>query len=113
MSEKLSWGILGTGAIAKTFARGVQHSQTGRVAAVGSRTQAAADAFGQETNIPAGHRHATYDDLLADPTVQAVYIATPHPFHAHWAIRAARAKKHLLVEKPIGLNAAEAMAVIE
>src|SRR5881397_2692544 len=111
MSEKLSWGILATGSIAKTFARGVANSRTGRLAAVGSRTQGSADAFGEEQKVPAGHRHGSYDDLLADPSVQAVYIATPHPLHAHWAIRAAAARKHLLVEKPIGLNAAEAMAI--
>lgn len=113
MSEKLSWGILATGAIAKAFAGGVRRSKTGRLAAVGSRTQASADAFGQVFDIPADHLHGSYEALLADPTVQAVYIATPHPLHAHWAIQAARAGKHLLVEKPIGLNHAEAMAIVE
>jgi predicted dehydrogenase/aryl-alcohol dehydrogenase-like predicted oxidoreductase len=113
MQEKLAWGILGTGNIAKTFATGVKGSQTGRLAAVGSRAQASADAFGDQFDIPARDRHASYEALLADSTVQAVYIATPHPLHAQWAIRAADAGKHLLVEKPIGLNAAEAMAIIE
>src|SRR5438067_9940242 len=113
MAEKLAWGILGTGTIAKTFARGVQKSKTGTLAAVGSRSQESADAFGDALSVPAGHRHAGYDALLADPSVQAIYIATPHPWHAHWAIRAAAAKKHLLVEKPIALNAADAMAIVE
>jgi len=113
MSEKLAWGILGTGSIAKTFARGVNQSKNCRLAAVGSRTKESAETFGEALNVPVGHRHASYESLLADPTVQAVYIATPHPFHIDWAIRAAAAKKHLLVEKPIGLNAAEAMAIIE
>ena len=113
MSEKLAWGILGTGNIAKTFATGVQRSQSGRLAAVGSRTQAAANTFGEAHHIDLAHRHENYEALLADPAVQAVYIATPHPLHAHWTIRAADAGKHLLVEKPIGLNAAEAMAIIE
>src|SRR5262245_45402282 len=113
MSEKLAWGILGTGSIAKTFATGVLGSKTGVLAGVGSRTQGSADEFGNSFHIPAGHRHASYEALLADSSVQAVYIATPHPLHAQWAIRAADAGKHVLVEKPIGLNAGEAMAIIE
>ena len=98
MAEKVAWGILGTGNIAKTFATGVRGSQTGRLAAVGSRTQAAANGFGDAFSIDQAHRHASYEALLADPAVQAVYIATPHPLHAEWAIRAADAGKHILVE---------------
>jgi predicted dehydrogenase/aryl-alcohol dehydrogenase-like predicted oxidoreductase len=111
MSEKLAWGILSTGRIAHTFAQGVQQSETGVLAAVGSRSQASADKFGDELKIP--RRHGSYEALLADKDVQAVYIATPHPGHAEWAIKAAEAGKHLLCEKPVGLNHAEAMAIIE
>ncbi len=111
MTEKLTWGILGTGNIANTFARGLASSQTGTLLAVGSRTQASADEFGEKWNV--SHRHASYEALLADTEVQAIYISTPHPFHAEWAIKAAEAGKHVLCEKPIGLNAAEAMAIIE
>ena len=107
----LRWGILGTGNIAATFAKGVAASRTGEVVAVGSRSQSSADAFGDKHTI--GRRHASYDVLLADDRVQAVYVSTPHPFHAEWAIKAAEAGKHVLCEKPIGLNAAEAMAMIE
>jgi len=110
-NNRLHWGILGAGNIAKAFARGVQHSATGELVAVGSRDQAKADKFGGELNIPT--RHGSYEALLADPNVQAVYIALPHPFHTVWAIRAAEAKKHLLVEKPIAINHAEAMAIVE
>src|SRR5437667_3295822 len=113
MAEKLAWGILGTGAIAKTFAKGVIGSTSGVLAAVGSRTSESAESFGKQFAIPARHRHGSYDELLADASVQAVYIATPHPLHAQWAIAAASAKKHVLVEKPIALNAAEAMAIVE
>ena len=75
--EMLAWGILGTGNIARTFARGVQGSETGTLVAVGSRSQASADAFANEFDIPL--RYAGYAELLADPSVQAVYIALPHP----------------------------------
>ena len=67
---KLAWGIIGTGAIARAFAEGVKRSQTGRLAAVGSRTRQAAERFAREAQVP--RAHASYDALLDDPTVQAV-----------------------------------------
>ena len=111
MTEKLTWGILGTGNIAGTFAKGLATSETGELLAVGSRTQASADEFGARWDI--AHRHGSYEALLTDKDVQAIYISTPHPMHAEWAIKAAEAGKHVLCEKPIALNAAEAMAIIE
>lgn len=111
MSKTLAWGILGTGAIAKTFAQGLMAATTGKLLAVGSRTQEDAETFG--ARFAALHRHGSYEALLADPDVQAVYIATPHPLHAEWALKTARAGKHILCEKPIALNHAEAMAIIE
>ncbi|MBA2363272.1 MAG: aldo/keto reductase [Chloroflexia bacterium] len=111
MSNMVVWGILGTGSIARTFARGVQGSRTGELAAVGSRTQESANAFGEEFGL--ARRHGSYEELLADEAVQAVYIATPHPMHAEWAIKAAEAGKHILCEKPVALNYPEAMAVVE
>ncbi len=111
MTERLSWGILGTGFIARRFARALAESRTGKLVAVGSRTRAEADRFGAELGID--RRYAGYEALLRDPDVQVVYIATPHPMHAEWAIRAAEAGKHVLCEKPIGINHAEAMAIVE
>ena len=111
MTTKLNWGVLATGSIAHTFARALAHSKTGRLVAVGSRTAAAATAFGQQYGVTACH--GSYEALLGDPHVDAVYIATPHPQHVRWAIRCAEAGKHVLCEKPAGLNAAEAMASIE
>ena len=111
MSRTLSWGVIGTGLIASVFANGVKQSQTGTLVAVGSRSQAAADTFGEAWRIP--HRYSRYEDVLADQSVQAVYLALPHPFHAEWAIKAAEAGKHVLCEKPIALNHAEAMAIVE
>ncbi len=109
--EKLRWGILGTGAIAHAFAEGLKTSRTGRLVAVASRTREGAERFGAEFDVP--NRHGGYDDLLADGEVDAVYISTPHPMHAQWAVRAAEAGKHILCEKPLGLNHAQAMAIVE
>lgn len=108
---KLRWGILGTGGIAKAFARGVAHSKTGELVAVGSRTAEGAQKFGDEFAVP--RRHSSYDALLADPGVDAVYIATPHPLHAPLSLAAAEAGKHILCEKPASLNAAMAAAITE
>lgn len=111
MSDKIAWGIIGSGNIAKTFARGLAASATGELLAIGSRTQEAADKFGDEFNV--ARRYPSYQALLDDPNVQAVYISTPHPMHAEWAIKAAEAGKHILCEKPITINYPDAMAVIE
>ncbi|HUX50343.1 MAG TPA: aldo/keto reductase [Spirochaetia bacterium] len=108
MSE-LKWGILGTGAIASAFARGLTQTDSGRLYAVGSRSIETANKFPFE----AERRYGSYDELLSDPEVQAVYISTPHPFHAEWAVRAAEAGKHILCEKPVALNHGQAMAMIE
>ncbi len=109
--SRIAWGILGTGNIAHTFARGLAKSRTGKLVAIGSRTQASADGFAKEFALTGAH--GSYEALLADPAVQAVYISTPHPSHAEWCIKAARAKKHILCEKPLTLNHAEAMVVAE
>ncbi|MCX6992783.1 MAG: Gfo/Idh/MocA family oxidoreductase [Kiritimatiellaeota bacterium] len=111
MSRKVKWGILATGAIAHAFARGLAVSQTGTLVAVGSRSKEKADEFGREFKVP--NCHATYAGLLNDKDVEAVYIATPHVQHAEWAIKAMNSGKHVLVEKPIGLNQYEAQAIIE
>jgi predicted dehydrogenase/aryl-alcohol dehydrogenase-like predicted oxidoreductase len=111
VTKKLRWAIIGAGTISQTFAAGVAASRTGDLIAVGSRNQETADQFGERFSIP--RRYGGYAAVLADPDVDAVYIATPHPFHAEWAIRAAEAGKHVLVEKPMGINHAEAMAVVE
>jgi predicted dehydrogenase/aryl-alcohol dehydrogenase-like predicted oxidoreductase len=111
MDERLDWGILGTGVIARTFARGVSHSKRSRLVAVGSRSEEGARSFGDAH--PGIRTHGTYASLLADPGVRAVYIATPHPQHVEWVVKAAEAGKHILCEKPIGLNHAEAMVAFE
>ena len=110
-TSPLRWGILATGLIAGRFADGVAGSADNRLVAVASRSMASAKAFAQKHNIPRAHEG--YAQLLADPDVQAIYVATPHPMHAEWAIRAAQAGKHVLVEKPIGLNTEQAAAIID
>ncbi len=111
MEGRLSWGIIGAGRIAGVFAEGVAGSDFGTLAAVADIAAERAADFAGRFSIPAhysdGHK------LLEDARVEAVYIATPHPFHAEWAIKAAEAGKHVLVEKPMGLNHPEAMAVVE
>jgi predicted dehydrogenase/aryl-alcohol dehydrogenase-like predicted oxidoreductase len=111
MSGKLQWGILGAGRIAGSLAKGLAGSATGELLAVGSRSLENANAFADQYGAP--RRYGSYDELLADPDVQVVYIATPHPMHAEWAIKAAEAGKHVLCEKPMTMNHAEAMAVVE
>ncbi len=109
--KKLRWGIMGTGAIAHAFARGLGQSERGELAAVGSRTADSADRFAAEFGVT--RRHAAYPALLADPGIDAVYISVPNTLHAHWAVRAAEAGKHVLCEKPIALNHGQAMAMVE
>lgn len=111
MSDRLTWGILGTGSIARKFASELPHSRTGKLHAVGSRTREGAERF--VADFPGVRAHAGYEAVLADPEVEAVYISTPHPQHAEWAIAAAEAGKHILCEKPLALNFAEAMVVVE
>jgi len=77
-----------------------------RVTAVGSRSQASADRFAAQFGIP--HAHPSYEGLAADPEVDVIYVATPHPMHFANAKMALAAGKHVLVEKPFTLNAPEA-----
>ncbi|WUJ71252.1 aldo/keto reductase [Kribbella soli] len=109
--QTLRWGIIGTGNIASRFASQVPTSKTNEVVAVGSRSLDSANAFADKWDI--AHRHGSYDDLLADETVDAVYIATPHPMHVEWAIKTAEAGKHVLCEKPLAINRAWSEAMIE
>lgn len=106
--QPIRWGIIGPGTIARTFADGIAHSRTGRLEAIATRNPdkpGLAEAFAGARII-----HG-YDALLADPDIDAVYIATPHTGHAEWAIKAIRAGKNVLVEKPIALSAYDAGAI--
>jgi predicted dehydrogenase len=107
----LRWGVLGTGGIAKTFVHDLRLTDSGVVSAVGSRSQSSAERFGDEFGIVG--RHASYESLVADPNVDAVYVATPHPMHRDNAILALLAGKPVLVEKPFAMSAAEAREIVE
>lgn len=109
--RKVAWGIMGTGNIARKFAAGVNASRTGRLVAVGSRTLEAAERFGDDLGVP--HRYGSYDELLADPEVEVVYISLPNHLHSYWTVRCAEAKKAILCEKPLATNVAEAEVAIE
>jgi predicted dehydrogenase len=111
MSEggaQLRWGIIGPGEIARTFAGGVAHSERSRLVAIASRDPGRPELA---ANFPGVRVIDGYEQMLTDPEVDAVYVATPHPAHAEWAIRCAEAGKHVLVEKPIAMNAYDADAI--
>ncbi len=107
MSSTCRWGILSTALHAKNLVIPAMHEAPNAVpAAVASRDAARARAYADELSIPTSY--SSYEDLLADPGIDAVYIPLPNHMHKEWAIRAAEAGKHVLCEKPIALNAAEA-----
>lgn len=106
----LRWGIIGPGKIARPFCEGIKRLPDARVTAVGSRSPERAAAFADEFGIPA--RHGSYDELVADPTVDAVYVATPHPMHREHVLLAIKAGKAVLCEKPFTVNAKEAEQVV-
>ena len=109
MISKTRWGILGTGWIADLFMKDLV--LTGRrVTAVGSRSQASADRFAAQFGIP--HAHPSYEGLAADPEVDVIYVATPHPMHFANAKMALAAGEAVLLEKPFTLNAPEAEELV-
>ncbi|ADB31089.1 oxidoreductase domain protein [Kribbella flavida DSM 17836] len=104
------WGVLATGGIARAFTRDLL-AHDHRVTAVGSRSLASAESFAAEFGIP--RAHGSYEDLVADPEVDVVYIATPHNFHAANAELALEHGKHVLVEKAFTLTGEQAQRVTE
>ena len=106
----IRWGILGTGRIASDLAADLAHLPDADLVAVGSRRQATAEAFGDRFDVP--HRHGSYEALVADPDVDVLHVATPHPFHAEHATMALEAGTAVLCEKPLTINADEADALI-
>ena len=103
------WGILGPGGIARAFAKDLQLLDGHEVAAVGSRTLSNAQEFAKSFG---GTAYGSYEELVADPTVDAIYVATPHPSHKENVISALNAGKPVLCEKPFAVNAHEAREMV-
>lgn len=108
--DKLGWGILATGWIADLFAQDLLLLEL-RVAAVGSRSVEKAREFASRFGNPKAF--GSYEALVADPDVDIIYVATPHPMHAEAALLALNAGKHVLVEKPFTLNSVQARQIVE
>lgn len=111
MTGVLRLGILGCARVARQFARDVAPSGQVRIEAVASRDAATAAAFAQAQGI--ARYHGSYEALLADPAVEAIYLPLPNSLHARWVIRAAEAGKHVLCEKPLALTLVEAQAMFD
>lgn len=108
---KLHWGILGTGNIARQFVEGVAHAHRGRVLAVASRDPRTAGDFAAQFNLD--RSYGSYDALLDDPAVEAVYVSLPNSLHHEWTIKALQAGKHVLCEKPIAASAQQAQEMFD
>jgi len=106
-----NWGIIGPGKIAHKFALALQAVEASRIAAVASRSIERASSFAKEFDIPKVYDH--YDQLLEDPEIEIIYIATPHPFHFPTAQKALQKGKHVCCEKPLGMNAKEVKTLID
>ena len=107
----LRLGILGCANIARQFARDVAPCRAARIVAVASRNADTAAAFARAQGI--GRHHGSYEALLADAEVDAVYVPLPNSLHVEWAVKAAQAGKHVLCEKPLALNLAEARRMFD
>lgn len=108
-TRPLQLGILGAANIARAFTSGVAPSTTVKVAAVASRDAAKAESFAGDCGIP--RFHGSYEALLADPEIEAIYNPLPNSLHAEWSIRAMEAGKHVLCEKPLATSAVDARAM--
>ena len=102
----VNWGILSTAHINRLFLAGVRESRDVNILAVASRDQPRADAYASENGIE--RAYGSYEALLADPDVEAVYISLPNSLHIPWTITALEAGKHVLCEKPLSRHADEA-----
>jgi len=110
-ANKLRIGILGAANIARNFTAALRGSEKVDVCAVASRDAAKSAAFAAEVGI--AQSFASYEALLADPSIEAVYNPLPNNLHAEWTIKAADAGKHVLCEKPFAANALEAQAMFD
>ncbi len=111
MTDYIRWGILSTANIGRKVIPAIQQSRNGRVAAVASRSLERAEAYAAELGIPLAY--GSYEALLQDPNIDAIYNPLPNSEHAPWSIRAAEAGKPVLCEKPLATDTAEAQQMVE
>ena len=108
--SNFSWGILGPGGIARAFAKDLTFLEGHTIGAVGSRSLNNAQVFAKDFG---GTAYGSYEELVNDSTIDAIYVATPHPAHHDNVILALNAGKPVLCEKPFAVNAAEAQAMVD
>ena len=112
MSRKVKWGILSTAKIGEEYViPALQGGRFSEVTAIASRNADSANRMADLFDIP--DRHGSYEELLADANVAAVYIPLPNHMHTEWAIKAMRAGKHILCEKPLAMSIADIRQMIE
>lgn len=109
MTQPLNWGLLSTARINRALIEPLTASPRTRLLAVASRSQASADGYAREWNIP--RAHGSYEALLADPEIDVIYNSLPNHLHAEWTVKALRAGKHVLCEKPLALSLDEVDAM--
>ena len=110
-SDVVKWGIVSTADINRKLIPGAHASEKVELVAVASRDQARAEAYAQEWSIP--RAYGSYEALLADPEVEAVYISLPNTLHCEWSIKAVEAGKHVLCEKPLTRHPEDAVAAFD
>jgi predicted dehydrogenase len=111
MTKQLRWGILGTGNIAKQFAAGLKTARRSSIVAVGSRRADSAAQFARD--FSADSHHGSYDALINDPAVDAIYLSLPNSLHHEWTIKSLRAGKHVLCEKPFAMDFAQSQEMFD
>src|ERR1700730_3417975 len=111
MNKKVSWGVLGVANIAvKKVLPAMQRGEWCQIAAIASRDLQRAEQAAKELGI--GKVYGSYEELLTDPEIEAVYVPLPNHLHVQWSIKAAEAGKHVLCEKPLSLSVAEAKTLL-
>src|SRR5512139_4025371 len=108
--KKLRWGLLSTARINRAVIPPIRSSLRSELKAVASRDVVKAKEYAREWHIP--HAYGSYEELLADETIDIIYNPLPNHLHAEWSIRAAEAGKHVLCEKPVALTLAEVDAMM-